>query len=291
MRLSGQQRKELQNALVDAFPNKSSLEQMLSHELDKKLNAIAAGGNLQEIVFNLITTAESQGWIRDLIRAAYQSNPGNLCLQAIALNPRWSQVEELEAKSFSVNELVQTARENIHDSIKERCGTMRVLDMTQPIGLDDIYTSVNILEKIIGRRRLDIAELLQNISLKNFERFSLGDVREKRVPGLEAVNKYSKLMILGKPGAGKTTFLKHLALQCIEGKFQPQRIPIFITLKDFAEKQDKPTLLNYLIDLFTSYKIAPNTKIDTGWLNSLANLKLRSANESLDLTAVEQLLK
>ncbi|AVH68449.1 NACHT domain-containing protein [Nostoc sp. 'Peltigera membranacea cyanobiont' N6] len=208
----------------------------------------------------------------------------------------WGEIAELEpgeeqaGKVLSIDELVQTARENIRDSIYERCATMRVLDMTQPIGLDDIYTSVNILEKITGRRRLEIAELLKNFSLENFERFSLSDVREKRVPGLEAVKKYSKLMILGKPGAGKTTFLKHLALQCIEGKFQPKHIPLFITLKDFAEAQNQPSLLKYLIQLFTSYNIAPNTQINTGWLESLVNLGLNNANQSVDLTAVEKLL-
>jgi predicted NACHT family NTPase len=42
-------------------------------------------------------------------------------------------------------------------------------------------------------------------------------------------------MVLGKPGAGKTTFLKHIAIECNRGKFQANRIPIFIPLKIFAE--------------------------------------------------------
>lgn len=123
---------------------------------------------------------------------------------------------------------------------------MRVLDMTQPVALGDIYTSVNILEKITGRRRLELAELMRNISSEKFERFCLGDVRERRVPGLEAIEKFSKLMILGKPGAGKTTFLKHLAIQCIGGKFQGDRVPVFITLKDFAETTGQPSLWDYI---------------------------------------------
>ncbi len=58
MSLSGQQRKQLQFALIDAFPTTASLEQMLAFELDKKLRAIAGEGSLQEIVFQLIQTAE-----------------------------------------------------------------------------------------------------------------------------------------------------------------------------------------------------------------------------------------
>ena len=36
--------------------------------------------------------------------------------------------------------LVQAVRERVKQEIEHRCGTMRVLDMTQPIGLQDIYT-------------------------------------------------------------------------------------------------------------------------------------------------------
>jgi predicted NACHT family NTPase len=160
-----------------------------------------------------------------------------------------SEVEESSEQDSDIDALVEEIREQVKPSIKERCGTMRVLDMTQPIELTGergIYTNVNILEKITGRRRLDIPELLQNCDVEDFERFGLSRVTEKRVPGLEAVKRYSKLMVLGKPGAGKTTFLKYLAMQCIEGLFQANRVPLFITLKDFAETPGQPDLLTYL---------------------------------------------
>ncbi|MUG95070.1 hypothetical protein F7734_22975 [Scytonema sp. UIC 10036] len=84
MKLSGQQLRELQNALIDAFPNKYQLEQMLFYELDKSLDIIAGGSQLQEIIFQLIKTAKAQGWLEDLVRAACKENPGNLKLQAVA---------------------------------------------------------------------------------------------------------------------------------------------------------------------------------------------------------------
>ena len=158
-------------------------------------------------------------------------------------------VEKKQGSEVDIDALVQEIREKVKPNIRERCGKMRVLDMAQPIELTGdrgIYTNVNILEKITGRRRLDIAELLQNCNPEDFERFGLNKVTEKRVPGLEAVQRYSKLMVLGKPGAGKTTFLKYLAMQCIEGQFQANRVPLFITLKDFAEKPKQPDVLEYL---------------------------------------------
>ncbi|AFY83692.1 NACHT domain-containing protein [Oscillatoria acuminata] len=145
-----------------------------------------------------------------------------------------------------IDTLVEEVREMVRADIQDRCDTMRVLDMADPIGLDDIYTHVNILETITGRRRKRINELLQHCNAEDFERFALGKIIEARVPGLEAIAKYSKLIILGKPGAGKTTFLKHLAIQCLNRKFLGNRIPIFITLKDFAEAANHPSLLQYI---------------------------------------------
>ncbi|GJD22915.1 hypothetical protein RIVM261_078710 [Rivularia sp. IAM M-261] len=160
--------------------------------------------------------------------------------------------EESSNETINIDELVRTARDNIRDYINERCSTMRVLGMAQPMGLNDIYTNVNILEKITKSKYSSIDELFQNANNENFDRISLGEVSSERVPGLSAVTKYSKLMILGKPGAGKTTFLKHIALQCINGNFDITRIPLFITLKDFAEADNQPLLLEYLTQLFDS---------------------------------------
>jgi predicted NACHT family NTPase len=173
-------------------------------------------------------------------------------------------LEQNQKNTLDIDALVQELREKIKPDIQERCGTMRVLDMSQPIGLKDIYTNVNILEKITGRQRKAIAELLQECKSEDFEH-GLGTIKEKRVPGLEAVEKYTKLMILGKPGAGKTTFLKYLAIQCNRGEFQAGRVPIFVTLKDLAEAPNKPGLVKYIAQLVGQAKRLPleDSKQDT----------------------------
>ena len=38
--------------------------------------------------------------------------------------------------------------------------------------------------------------------------------------GIDVVDEYSELLILGKPGSGKTTFLKHIALMALDGKLK-----------------------------------------------------------------------
>lgn len=116
--------------------------------------------------------------------------------------------------SFNIDNLVQDIRTKIRSTIQRRYGTIRVLDMTKPLGLTDIYTNVNILEQIAGHGHLTIAELLKGFDpeSENFARFGLSRITKERVPGIEAVERYPKLMILGKPVSGKTTFLKYLAI-------------------------------------------------------------------------------
>ena len=84
MNLSGSQRETLIKALINAFPRKASLEQMLSLKLDKNLDSIAEGADLKTIVFKLIQIAEAENWVGNLIDAARRSNPGNQLLKDIA---------------------------------------------------------------------------------------------------------------------------------------------------------------------------------------------------------------
>jgi predicted NACHT family NTPase len=173
------------------------------------------------------------------------------------LGLEWGEIAELDGdiqpliQDVDLDALVREVRDKVSASIQKRCGTMRVLDMEQPITIDSIYTSVNILEKISRNQRRSIEELLDGCEVENFDRFILGTVRQKRIPALEAVERHEKLLILGKPGAGKTTFLKWLALQCNGGKINQNRVPLFVTLKEFAETEGQPDLLSFIAKQLT----------------------------------------
>jgi predicted NACHT family NTPase len=190
---------------------------------------------------------------------------------------------ELDDRS-QIDALVQAMRDRLRPLIQERCGTMRVLDMTQPIEMGSIYTDVNILERITGRRGLELAELMREVSPEEFDRFCLGDVRQNRVPGLEAVENIKKMMILGKPGAGKTTFLKHLAIQCIGGAFLADRIPMFITLKDFAEAEERTNLLGYIVFVYVD-RLVSMSPVEADLTHNLSSNRFVQA-ENLPLQTI-----
>jgi len=134
---------------------------------------------------------------------------------------------------------------------------MLLLDISQPVDIDNLYVDVNILEEITSYQWRKLSDFLIgfNPDADNFDRLGLGKVRQQRVSGLKAVTEHSRLMVLGKPGAGKTTFLKHIAIECNKGEFQGNLVPIFIPLKIFAEDSrgaEDFGLLQYIHQEFAS---------------------------------------
>ncbi|MBD2775093.1 trypsin-like peptidase domain-containing protein [Iningainema sp. BLCCT55] len=100
MKLNGQQYRILRDALIDAFPSQQRLAELVRFRLDKNLNAIVMGDDLQAIVFRLIQAAEAEGWVDKLIVSARESNPGNSKLFFIAseLNLATPMPPELSAR-------------------------------------------------------------------------------------------------------------------------------------------------------------------------------------------------
>lgn len=155
-----------------------------------------------------------------------------------------------------VTKLVQQLRGAAKQFLYERCGTMRVLDMAHPVGLNEIYTDVNILEKVSSYQRRTLDDLIADMQASQFDRVGFGQIAQPRVPVMDAVDQHKKLIVLGKPGAGKTTFLKHLAIQCIEGHFETSRLPLYVNLKQFAEHPDCPGILAFVSESHFTHQIS-----------------------------------
>lgn len=75
--LAGDQFGALLKVLKDAFPKIFKLQMMVRVQLSKNLNEVAGGNDLDEVLYNLITTAESEGWMEELIKKAHQYSPDN----------------------------------------------------------------------------------------------------------------------------------------------------------------------------------------------------------------------
>ena len=127
-----------------------------------------------------------------------------------------------------------------------RYNTIQVLGMREPTPLLSLFVRANILEKISARKGLNPEELAEFF---DFDRRSFGKSKET-VDGEIIVNKLHKFIVLGKPGAGKTTYLKYLTLRMLDkySQIEQRKLPIFITLRTWA---DEPMpLIDFIIQEF-----------------------------------------
>lgn len=123
---------------------------------------------------------------------------------------------------------IRQAKEHYRQRILEQHSRIRLLS-GEELSVDQLYVDVWLLEKPermyfdTQRSLLDTHDVLR-------DRLALSK-RIRRNPGLEIASNNSKLVILGKPGSGKTTFLKHLAVDWCRGKFQSKKIAVLIELR------------------------------------------------------------
>lgn len=143
-----------------------------------------------------------------------------------------------ESVKDPVDALVQQVRSRLHDDIQRLHGTMPLWCVDRCVPLGDLFVDVNILEKLSSSDKSEYDDLCQdfmnNPSHRGLDRIGLGK-EQKRVPGLEVLAKNTNLMVVGKPGSGKTTYLQRVVTECNAGNLQAHRIPVLIKLRDFVE--------------------------------------------------------
>ncbi|BAY33986.1 NACHT domain family protein [Nostoc carneum NIES-2107] len=160
--------------------------------------------------------------------------------------------------------------------LRNECNSVKVLTMEKPVNLDEIFVKVNIVESIKGRRVISIGELED--SSVDCNRFGQV-VYQKEVPGIDVVKKHHRLMIWGMAGAGKTTFLKYLAMYFLQ-EFNNQKnddeklLPFLISLKKFAEDKNNPSLIDAFIQ-----EVAKCIDVD---INNISNNLEQFIKENLE---------
>lgn len=162
-----------------------------------------------------------------------QVKPGFLSF----LNRKWEDAkEEYEKLRYTDTKWKKFnwghAAERYKKHLQEIYGHIRVIGTTEPIPISDIFTDIYILDKPQAYHRFDITKL-QEIQ-REPERLEFGLGNGKRTRGLKVVvsSRGKRLYILGKPGAGKTTFMKYLVHQTIIAS-ELDKLPIFVTLREW----------------------------------------------------------
>jgi len=246
MKLRGTEFKRMHDAFLSAFNSENDIQQLLRFHLEASLSDVPKGDSFSDLVFNLIEWAERVDKVDQLLNGAIKERPQKDALNdlrdAIAERERHDQnahawfIESFtetgsddshaqairDELSFDYGDAALTYRQRLFDLYSRQ----RMLGKPDEVSISVLFTDVYVLERQTALRRFDIEELME-----------LGEVRRRgepgeRVRGFPLVAKGYNLYILGKPGAGKTTFLKYITMQAAKGKLS--KVPIFVSLNDWS---------------------------------------------------------
>jgi hypothetical protein len=146
-------------------------------------------------------------------------------------------------------QLIFNAFSKYIQNYNERHGIVKVLGMPEPVKLEDIYTSVQFLGQR-GSWQFNPLKLEEAYRQAEGRRFQSEQC--KKQDGLKVANDNKYLMVLGQPGAGKSTFLRRIGLEALKGKhgdYQHGCVPVFLELKRFTTGE--VDLVTAITDEFT----------------------------------------
>ncbi len=132
-------------------------------------------------------------------------------------------------------QLIRKASEQYAWNYAKRHGLMKVLGMREPVPLEQVYTSVQFLDRDSISRFESIEDLekaFREQPERSFQRKS-----SKKLEGLKVANDKQYLMVLGGPGAGKSTFIRKMGLEALKGLgggYSHECIPVLLELKNFT---------------------------------------------------------
>ena len=138
MELKKGQYEEFTKILTIAFPTKKKLTQMLRFSSNERLENIAADGDLLDIAFEIVQTAEAEEWIMDLVEGARRANPNNSRLRAfeekIKQDPEIGQSITHKAwKIFHEENFNFAGREELLESLENNLNKGEAAALTQAI--------------------------------------------------------------------------------------------------------------------------------------------------------------
>ena len=170
----------------------------------------------------------------------------------------WELIKSLGGNSFqSITDILQAQKaiKKYFDKYKSRYGLLKLLAMPQSVDLESVYTPVRFLDRLtIGsfQSLQDLEEAYRESARRRFQR-EKSDNRD----GIEVAKENQYLMVLGGPGAGKSTFLRRVGLEAFkgkDGKYQHDCLPVLLELKRFqSDENNKINLIKAITEEFHNF--------------------------------------
>lgn len=159
-----------------------------------------------------------------------------------------------QAVSEVQNLFFQASRKYVQTYRKRHC-QLKVLGMREPIDLAQVYTGVKFLDEddILGFESPQALE--RQYRQTRFRRCIGRRNNEEKPSGIDVANKKQYLLVLGGPGAGKSTFLRKLGLEALrtfhyeQTAYHHRNIPVLLELKRF--EADEINIIELIAEEFS----------------------------------------
>src|SRR5215471_6560979 len=142
--------------------------------------------------------------------------------------------------------------------IVDRLRNLKILDMSRSLDLDRLYVQVQVRkeesprflsEEEIERSARGEPEKLLQVSREHLRTTSTEAIRPE-----EALSRFGRVVVLGDPGAGKTTMLRYLTFRAAREELGPAiSLPIYVELRDFIDSGHADLLIYAASELAQRY--------------------------------------
>lgn len=163
--------------------------------------------------------------------------------------------------------IIAQASEKYVQNYSDRHGILKVLGMREPVALESVYTTVRFLDRS-DLQRFESVESLEAAYRQNRDRSFQAKNKTCR-DGIQVANVKQFLMVLGSPGAGKSTFLRKIGLEALKGEkgdYEHECIPVLLELKSLNGKIEDAIVQEFRICGLPYPEEATNKLLEAGKL-------------------------
>ncbi|MEQ8757268.1 MAG: NACHT domain-containing protein [Coleofasciculus sp. G1-WW12-02] len=193
--------------------------------------------------------------------------------------------KEAELKQAEAEAHQKQAIEDYRQNLIYRLGNLQIFKMSSPLDLENIYVKLQVrqeqpLSSTQEEEKASLAEGEPGELLRQFQQ-RLAEKAATAISPEAALTKHKRITVLGEPGAGKTTILRHLAVRMAKDEPSLPYLPIYVELK-FLEGNTGNVLEFVAADLAKRY----------GFQNARPYLEkqLKDGNAALLLDGLDEVL-